>query len=188
MGMSFFVPSTSGLAVFSMPILAPVADFAGVMRKLVVTAFATGSGIVNLIIPTSAVVMGDRARAATLREMEARRWLLSAPVNDNSVGVGLSDDLLVSLMEMDAAKLSAVLIGGTATPRWERRRAGPTALTAWRSRIRCSNPPASVMFDQAENRMHTIKAVLVATSGALDADRGGPWRQCLTETRRTDNL
>jgi ornithine carbamoyltransferase len=26
--------------------------------------------------------------------------------------------------------------------------------------------PASVVFDQAENRMHTIKAVLVATMGA----------------------
>ena len=41
---------------------------------------------------------------ATLRDMEARRWLLSARINDNSVGVGLSDDLLACLMEMDAAK------------------------------------------------------------------------------------
>ncbi|WP_137110439.1 YfcC family protein [Rhodobacter sp. SY28-1] len=60
-GLSFFVPSTSGLAVLSMPILAPVADFAGVQRELVVTAFATASGIVNLITPTSAVVMGGLA-------------------------------------------------------------------------------------------------------------------------------
>lgn len=60
-GMSFFVPSTSGLAVLSMPILAPVADFAGVDRSNVVTAFATASGIVNLITPTSAVVMGGLA-------------------------------------------------------------------------------------------------------------------------------
>jgi uncharacterized ion transporter superfamily protein YfcC len=52
-GLSFFVPSTSGLAVLSMPILAPVADFAGVKRELVVTAFATASGMVNLITPTS---------------------------------------------------------------------------------------------------------------------------------------
>lgn len=57
-GLSFLVPSTSGLAVLSMPILAPVADFAGVKRELVVTAFATASGVVNLITPTSAVVMG----------------------------------------------------------------------------------------------------------------------------------
>ena len=69
--MSFFVPSTSGLAVLSMPILAPVADFAGVDRSLVVTAFATASGMVNLITPTSAVVMGGLAIARVPYE----RWL-----------------------------------------------------------------------------------------------------------------
>ena len=41
--------------------------------------------------------------------------------------------------------------------------------------------PASVVFDQAENRMHTIKAVLVATIGALVAHLRGPWRQRLAE-------
>lgn len=71
-GMSFFVPSTSGLAVLSMPILAPVADFAGVQRELVVTAFATASGIVNLITPTSAVVMGGLA----IGRVPYERWLL----------------------------------------------------------------------------------------------------------------
>jgi uncharacterized ion transporter superfamily protein YfcC len=70
-GMSFFVPSTSGLAVLSMPILAPVADFAGVKRELVVTAFATASGIVNLITPTSAVVMGGLA----IGRVPYERWL-----------------------------------------------------------------------------------------------------------------
>lgn len=70
-GMSFFVPSTSGLAVLSMPILAPVADFAGVQREVVVTAFATASGMVNLITPTSAVVMGGLAIARVPYE----RWL-----------------------------------------------------------------------------------------------------------------
>ncbi len=70
-GMSFLVPSTSGLAVLTMPILAPVADFAGVERSLVVTAFATGSGIVNLITPTSAVVMGGLA----IGRVPYERWL-----------------------------------------------------------------------------------------------------------------
>ena len=70
-GMSFFVPSTSGLAVLSMPILAPVADFAGVKRELVVTAFATASGMVNLITPTSAVVMGGLA----IGRVPYERWL-----------------------------------------------------------------------------------------------------------------
>ena len=70
-GMSFLVPSTSGLAVLTMPILAPVADFAGVERPLVVTAFATASGIVNLITPTSAVVMGGLA----IGRVPYERWL-----------------------------------------------------------------------------------------------------------------
>ena len=48
----------------------------------------------------------------TLRNMDARIWLLSARINDNSVGVGLSDDLLACLMEMDAEPLSGILIGG----------------------------------------------------------------------------
>lgn len=70
-GLSFFVPSTSGLAVLSMPVLAPVADFAGVKRELVVTAFATASGMVNLITPTSAVVMGGLA----IGRIPYERWL-----------------------------------------------------------------------------------------------------------------
>ncbi|MBK5926078.1 YfcC family protein [Rhodobaculum claviforme] len=70
-GLSFFVPSTSGLAVLSMPILAPMADFAGVQRELVVTAFATASGMVNLVTPTSAVVMGGLA----IGRVPYERWL-----------------------------------------------------------------------------------------------------------------
>jgi uncharacterized ion transporter superfamily protein YfcC len=60
-GMSFFVPSSSGLAVLSMPILAPLADFAGVGRDLVVTAYQSANGLVNLINPTFAVVIGGLA-------------------------------------------------------------------------------------------------------------------------------
>ncbi len=69
--LSFFVPSTSGLAVLSMPILSPVADFADVSRSLVVTAFQSAAGIVNLVTPTSAVVMGGLAIARVPYE----RWL-----------------------------------------------------------------------------------------------------------------
>lgn len=61
--LSFLVPSSSGLAVLTMPIMAPLADFAGVSRDLVVTAYQSASGIVNLITPTSAVVMGGLAIA-----------------------------------------------------------------------------------------------------------------------------
>lgn len=69
--MSFFVPSSSGLAVLTMPIMAPVADFAGVGRDLVVTAYQSANGLVNLINPTFAVVMG----ALAIGRVPYERWL-----------------------------------------------------------------------------------------------------------------
>jgi len=69
--LSFFVPSSSWLAVLTMPVMAPLADFAGVSRDLVVTAYQSASGIVNLINPTFAVVMGGLA----LGRVPYERWL-----------------------------------------------------------------------------------------------------------------
>ncbi len=61
--LSFLIPSSSGLATVAMPIMAPLAGFAGVPEFLVVTAYQTGNGLINLITPTSAVVMGGLAIA-----------------------------------------------------------------------------------------------------------------------------
>ena len=61
--LSFLIPSSSGLATVAMPIMAPLAGFANVPASLVVTAFQSASGIMNLFIPTSAVVMGGLAIA-----------------------------------------------------------------------------------------------------------------------------
>ncbi|AEX53777.1 arginine/ornithine antiporter [Rahnella aquatilis CIP 78.65 = ATCC 33071] len=69
--LSFLVPSSSGLAVMTMPIMAPLADFAHVGRELVVTAYQSASGLVNLVTPTSAVVMGGLAIA----RVPYIRWL-----------------------------------------------------------------------------------------------------------------
>ena len=46
-----------------MPIMAPLAEFANVPSFLVVTAYQSASGLVTLITPTSAVVMGGLAIA-----------------------------------------------------------------------------------------------------------------------------
>ena len=61
--LSFLIPSSSGLATVSMPIMAPLSSFAGVPSYLVVTAYQTANGLVNLVTPTSAVVMGGLAIA-----------------------------------------------------------------------------------------------------------------------------
>jgi uncharacterized ion transporter superfamily protein YfcC len=58
---AILVPSSSGHAALVMPILAPLADFAGVSRAIVVTGFQSASGLVNLVTPTSAVIMGGLA-------------------------------------------------------------------------------------------------------------------------------
>lgn len=69
--LSLLVPSTSGLAVLSMPILAPLADFAEVPRHLAVTAFQTAIGITNLVTPTYAVVVG----ALAIGRVPFQRWV-----------------------------------------------------------------------------------------------------------------
>ncbi len=61
--LSFLIPSSSGLATVAMPIMAPLAGFADVPAQLVVTAYQTANGLVNLVTPTSAVVMGGLAIA-----------------------------------------------------------------------------------------------------------------------------
>ncbi|MFL6131378.1 MAG: YfcC family protein [Nocardioidaceae bacterium] len=61
--LSFLIPSSSGLATVAMPIMAPLAAFVGVQADLVVTAYQSASGVMNLFIPTSAVVMGGLAIA-----------------------------------------------------------------------------------------------------------------------------
>ncbi|WKC88471.1 YfcC family protein [Borreliella japonica] len=53
----FVVPSSSGHASLTMPIMAPLADFLSMPRSSVVIAMQTSSGLVNLITPTSGVVM-----------------------------------------------------------------------------------------------------------------------------------
>lgn len=61
--LSFLVPSTSGLATLSMPIMAPLGDFAGVERSVVVTAYQSAEGVVNMVAPTVGSLMGGLAIA-----------------------------------------------------------------------------------------------------------------------------
>lgn len=53
---NFFVPSGSGQAMVTMPILAPLADVIGVTRQTAVMAFQFGDGITNLLFPTMGLI------------------------------------------------------------------------------------------------------------------------------------
>ena len=56
--LNLFIPSGSGQAYATIPLLAPVGDLVGVNRQIVVLAYQFGDGFSNMIIPTNAVLMG----------------------------------------------------------------------------------------------------------------------------------
>ncbi|CYV86395.1 YfcC family protein [Streptococcus suis] len=68
--MSFLIPSSSGLAGASMGIMAPLGEFVNVPASLVITAFQAASGLLNLVAPTSGIVMG----ALALGRVEIGTW------------------------------------------------------------------------------------------------------------------
>ena len=69
--LSILIPSSSGLATLSVPIMAPLGQFADIAPSLIVTAFQSASGLINIITPTAAVVMG----ALALGHVPYGRWL-----------------------------------------------------------------------------------------------------------------
>lgn len=56
--LNLFIPSGSGQAYVTMPLMAPVSDLIGVNRQIAVLAYQFGDGFSNMIIPTNAVLMG----------------------------------------------------------------------------------------------------------------------------------
>lgn len=69
-GLGFFIPSSSGLAVLSMPIMAPLADTVGIPREVIVSAYIYGQGLIAFITPTGLIL-------ATLEMVDVTydRWL-----------------------------------------------------------------------------------------------------------------
>ncbi len=55
---NFLIPSGSGQAFVTMPIMAPLADITGVGRETAILAYQMGDGLTNIIVPTNAVLMG----------------------------------------------------------------------------------------------------------------------------------
>ena len=56
--LNVFIPSGSGKAALTMPIMAPFSDLIGVSRQATVMAFQFGDGFTNMITPTSGVLIG----------------------------------------------------------------------------------------------------------------------------------
>ncbi|WP_349420853.1 TIGR00366 family protein [Staphylococcus felis] len=61
--LNFFIPSGSGQALTTMPLLVPISDLLQINRQITVLAFQYGDSISNSLFPTSAVLMGALAVA-----------------------------------------------------------------------------------------------------------------------------
>jgi uncharacterized ion transporter superfamily protein YfcC len=71
----FPVPSVSGHAVLTMPVLVPLSDLLGLSRQVTVLAYQYGGGLGDLIVPTSGTLMAVLA-IAKVRYEDWLRWVL----------------------------------------------------------------------------------------------------------------
>ena len=89
---NLFIPSGSGQAYVTMPIMAPIADLTGLTRQTAVLAYQFGDGFTNMVVPTNALLMGMLA----LARIPYQRWL-------RFVGPLLLKLYLVAIMALVAA-------------------------------------------------------------------------------------
>lgn len=94
MALSFFIPSTSGLAGLSMPIFGPLAVSLGFKPEVIISIFSAGSGLINLFTPTSGVIMGTLAIA----KVDYSSWLKFVTKVLLSIFVACSIILCIAMM------------------------------------------------------------------------------------------
>lgn len=93
--LNLFIPSGSGQASVTMPLMAPLADLLGLSRQVAVFAFQCGDGISNLVIPTSGTLMA----MLLLADVPYDRW------------VRFCGPLVVQLLGLAAAFLALGVLG-----------------------------------------------------------------------------
>jgi uncharacterized ion transporter superfamily protein YfcC len=69
-GLSFFMPSSSGMAVLTMPIFSPLADTVNIGREVIVDTYLYGMGLFYLVNPTSLILA-----ALAIVKIGFNRWL-----------------------------------------------------------------------------------------------------------------
>jgi len=69
--LNFFIPSASGQALVSMPLMVPLSDLLDITRQTTVLAFTLGDGLSNMIIPTNGVLMAMLG----LAEIPYEKWV-----------------------------------------------------------------------------------------------------------------
>lgn len=69
--LSVLIPSSSGMATVSMPIMGPLANELGFSVEAMIMIFSAGNGLVNMISPTCGAIMGGLA----LAKVEYTTWV-----------------------------------------------------------------------------------------------------------------
>lgn len=69
--LNFFIPSGSGQAATTMPIMTPLSDLVGISRQTAVLAFHLGDGISNSIIPTG----GSLLASLSVAKIDFEKWV-----------------------------------------------------------------------------------------------------------------
>ncbi len=95
---NLFIPSGSGQAYVTMPIIAPLSDLVGVHRQVAVLAYQFGDGFTNILVPTNAVLIGILAMARIpydrwlrfVLPFMVKMWILGSAVLALAVWLGYS--------------------------------------------------------------------------------------------------
>ena len=93
---NLFIPSGSGQAYVTMPIMAPLADLVDVSRQVAVLAYQFGDGFTNILVPTNAVLVGILAMAAIpydrwvrfIMPFMVKMWILGSVALAVAVAIG----------------------------------------------------------------------------------------------------
>lgn len=93
---NLFIPSGSGQAYVTMPLMAPLADLVGIQRQVAVLAYQFGDGFTNILVPTNAVLVGILAMAGVPYDrwfrfvipFMVKMWILGAVALGVAVWIG----------------------------------------------------------------------------------------------------
>lgn len=92
--LSFLVPSTSGLAALSIPVMGSLTHAIGFNATVMIMIFCAGSGLINFFTPTSGVVMGGLG-AAKVEYSTYLKWVFKL-----LIAVGIANIIILSVAMM----------------------------------------------------------------------------------------
>ncbi len=97
--LTFLIPSSSGMATVSMPIMGPLANSLGFSTDVMIMIYSAGNGLVNMFTPTSGAIMGGLA----LARIEYGTWLKFGGKLFVAIGVACAIILTIAMVIVPGA-------------------------------------------------------------------------------------